>query len=89
MAIFILTEAEQLEIVSLYRTGYLTQLQLAEYFNCSTGTISRVLRQADCVRQRVKITIPQARLLDYCMDHSITLVQIHRWRGVYGYELSA
>ena len=89
MAIFILTTAEQLEIVSLYRTGYLTQLQLAEYFNCSTGTISRVLRQAKCARQRARITLPQARLLEYCQKYNITLVQIHRWREVYGYELSA
>ena len=89
MAIFILTDAEQLEIVSLYRTGYLTQAQLAEYFNCSTGTISKVLRQAKCISQRVRPTILEARLLEYCKKHKITLGHIHNWRGIYGYELSA
>ncbi len=79
MAIWILSEAEQLEIAALYRTNYLTQRQLAEYFHCSTSTINKVVRRFEIQKQRTLITIPQARLLEYCSKHNITLLEIHRW----------
>lgn len=79
MAIWILSEAEQLEVAALYRTNYLTQRQLAEHFGCSASTIAKTLRLKGVTKVRTPITIPQARLLDYCKKHNITLLDVYRW----------
>ena len=79
MATFILTNAEEIELAALYRTNYLNQQQLADYFKCSVPTVRKVLKAKGVTRQRTLITIPQARLLEYCQKHSITLLEIHRW----------
>lgn len=79
MAVWILSEAEQLEVAALYRTNYLTQGQLAKHFGYSVPTIAKVLRLKGVTKVRTPITIPQARLLEYCQKHNITLLEVYRW----------
>ena len=79
MAVWVLSEAEQLEVAALYRTNYLSQGQLAEHFGCSVPTIAKVFRLKGVTKIRTPITVPQARLLEYCQQHNITLLEVYRW----------
>lgn len=78
MAVWILSEVEQVELVALYRTGYLTQKQLGDYFNVSSNTVGKVLRLRNVPRDRAQVTVPQACILDFCKRHNLNLLKIQQ-----------
>lgn len=79
MTVWILSESEQQDIVSLYRTNALSQKQLAQHFGCSTTTIRNVLKakRIPLIRRPI-VHISTARLIAFAEEHQLTVVSLHK-----------
>lgn len=76
MAVWILSDSEQLEICALYAPGLLTMKTLAKHYGVSSATISNVLHDHRVKRHRAVLSVTQVRLLQYLASKQIELTQL-------------
>lgn len=65
MTVCCLSTRQQHEIAVLYKTGYLTQVTLADYYNVSPSTINKVLDYYGLTRKRPRLSVDQAKMLNF------------------------
>lgn len=76
MTVWVLSDKEQTEIASIYPMGFHTMQQLADKYQVSSATISKVLREKGITGKEPAITVEEANLLQVASKHHLNAVKL-------------